>query len=81
MKSDPSIPIESHRLRLSPKCQVVIPLALRRRLGLGAGSLLQAFAYRGRLELVPVRPIREARGLLRGMDTRLRRERDRPLAR
>ncbi len=71
------MPDASYRIRLSPKCQVVIPLALRRRLGLRAGSELQAIAYDGRLELIPVRPIREMRGFLRGIDTRVPREADR----
>ena len=67
----------SYRVRLSPKCQVVIPLALRRILGLRAGAELQAFVHEGRLELIPVRHLREMRGILRGIDTRVEREPDR----
>ena len=77
MKSTPSIPLASNRLRLSPKCQVVIPLALRRALGLGPGAEVQALLYEGRLVLVPVRPLRSMRGFLRGIDTRVPRDGDR----
>ena len=77
MKRDRSIALASNRLRLSPKCQVVIPLALRRSLGLRAGAELQAILYEGRLELVPVRRLRRMRGFLRGIDTRVPRDADR----
>ncbi len=77
MKASRSIHLSSNRLRLSPKCQVVIPLALRRRLGLRAGAILQAIVYEGRLELIPVRRLREMRGFLRGIDTRVPRDPER----
>jgi len=62
---------------VSPKFQVVIPRDIREALGLEPGQKLQAFQYQNRVELVPVRSVREMRGFLAGMDTSVARERDR----
>lgn len=64
-------------ITLSPKFQVVIPKEVRDRLGLTAGQKLRAIAYEGRIELIPVRPARELRGFLAGIDTTVERETDR----
>jgi AbrB family looped-hinge helix DNA binding protein len=62
---------------VSPKYQVVIPRAIRERLGLRPGQAMQVILYDNRIELIPVRPIRELRGFLRGIDTTVDREPDR----
>jgi len=62
---------------VSPKFQVVIPRAVRERIGLQPGQKLQVIPYGDRIELVPVRRISEARGFLRGIDTTVAREPDR----
>ena len=62
---------------LSPKFQVVIPLAIREALHLTAGEKLRVLRYGDRVEVSPVRPIQQMRGFLRGMDTTLPREEDR----
>lgn len=62
---------------LSPKFQVVIPLAIREALQLRAGEKLRVLHYGDRVEFIPVRPIREMRGFLRGMDTSIEQEDDR----
>lgn len=62
---------------ISPKFQVVIPKDIRTRLKLKAGQKVQALAYDDRIELVPVRPARQLRGFLRGIDTSVPREQDR----
>lgn len=62
---------------VSPKFQVVIPLAIRDALGLRPGQKLRAIQLGDRIELVPVRPIKDARGFLKGIDTRIERESDR----
>lgn len=64
-------------LRISPKFQVVIPKEIRTRLKLAAGQKVQAIAYDDRIELIPVRPARRLRGLLKGIDTTIKREEDR----
>jgi AbrB family looped-hinge helix DNA binding protein len=61
---------------ISPKFQVVIPKSVRDLLHLVPGQKVQAVAYAGRVEFIPVRPARELRGVLRGMDTSLVREDD-----
>jgi AbrB family looped-hinge helix DNA binding protein len=62
---------------ISPKFQVVIPKAIREELGLLPGQMLQAIVYGERIELIPVRPITEMRGFLKGIETTIDREADR----
>jgi len=62
---------------ISPKFQVVIPKAIREKLSLLPGQKIQAIAYGDRIELIPVRPIKEMRGFLKGIDTTVEREADR----
>ncbi len=62
---------------VSPKYQVVIPQAAREALGIRPGQKIQVIAYEGRLEFVPVAKARKLRGLLRGIDTSVPRDRDR----
>jgi AbrB family looped-hinge helix DNA binding protein len=64
-------------LTISPKFQVVIPKAIRERLGLSAGQKVQAIVYGDRIELIPLQPARQMRGFLKGIDTRVPREPDR----
>lgn len=63
---------------LSPKFQVVIPKAIRDRLRLRPGQKIQAIAYDNRIELIPVRRARELRGFVKGIDTTVERDQDRP---
>jgi len=62
---------------ISPKFQVVIPREIRERLELEPGQKVQALVFGNRIEFIPLRPAREMRGFLRGLDTTVRRERDR----
>jgi AbrB family looped-hinge helix DNA binding protein len=59
---------------VSPKYQVVIPKMIREALNLQPGQKVQVIQYENRIELVPLRPIRSARGFLRGIDTTIERE-------
>jgi AbrB family looped-hinge helix DNA binding protein len=61
---------------LSPKFQVVIPKPIRETLGLSPGQKVQAIVYGNRIELIPLRPIKEMRGFLSGIDTTVEREPD-----
>ena len=63
---------------VSPKFQVVIPRAIREALGIRPGQKIQAIQYQDRIELIPVRPMREGRGMLRGIDTSVPRDDGRP---
>ena len=64
---------------VSPKYQVVIPKEIRESLKIQPGQKVQVIAYGGRIELVPVRTLKQMRGFLKGIETRVRRERDREL--
>ena len=62
---------------LSSKYQVVIPEPVRRTLRLEPGAKFHVIAYGSRIEFVPVRPMRQTRGFLKGIDTAVPREKDR----
>ena len=64
-------------LTISPKFQVVIPKAIRERLGLSPGQKVQAILYEDRIELIPLQPAKRLRGFLKGIDTTVVREPDR----
>jgi len=63
---------------ISPKFQVVFPKRIRESLDLCPGQKVQAIQYGDRIELVPVKSAREMRGFLRGIETTVPREADRP---
>ena len=62
---------------VSPKFQVVIPRRIREALGLRPGQKMQALQYGDRAELIPLVPLAEARGMLKGLATDVAREDDR----
>jgi len=62
---------------VSPKFQVVIPREIREALGLQPGQKVQVLQYENRIEFIPVRPIEQMRGFLKGIDTTVEREQDR----
>lgn len=62
---------------ISPKFQVVIPLAVRKFFQISPGEKLQILSYENRIELIPVKNIKKMRGFLKGIDTRVEREKDR----
>lgn len=62
---------------VSTKYQIVIPKKVRESLGIEPGQKVQVIPYQGRIELIPLRPIREMRGFVRGIDTTVEREEDR----
>ena len=62
---------------VSPRFQVVIPRAIREALRIRLGQKLQVIQYENRIELIPLRPVREMRGFLSGIDTTIEREADR----
>jgi len=61
---------------ISPKYQVVIPKSVRRQLRLVPGQKVQVIAYGDRIEFIPLKPARELRGMLRGLDTAFERDRE-----
>jgi AbrB family looped-hinge helix DNA binding protein len=59
---------------VSPKYQVVIPLAVRERSHIRPGERLQVISFDDRIELIRVRPMRSMRGFLKGLDARFERD-------
>ena len=61
---------------VSPKYQIVIPLAVRKRMQIRPGERLQVISFDDRIELVPLRPMREMKGFLKGLDASFQRDED-----
>ena len=64
-------------VKVSPQFHVVFPRKIRESLGIRPGQRLQVLVYEGRVELIPLREMKEMRGFLRGIDTRVQRDQDR----
>lgn len=62
---------------VSTKYQVVIPEAVRKSMRVRPGEKFQVVSYDGRVQLIPLRKMRDMKGLLSGMNTALTREADR----
>ena len=56
-------------LTLGPKFQIVIPKPLRQSLKLLAGQQIELRLKGDRIELIPIQPMRAARGLFAGINT------------
>jgi AbrB family looped-hinge helix DNA binding protein len=69
--------LDPNVVTVSSKYQVVIPVSVRERMPVRPGQKMWVLLYDGRVELIPVRPMREMRGFARGIDTRVEREPDR----
>jgi AbrB family looped-hinge helix DNA binding protein len=64
-------------ITVSPKYQVVIPLSVRQSLGIKPGYKIQVILYENRIELIPLQPIKNMRGFLKGIDTTIEQEPER----
>jgi len=64
-------------VRVSPKYQIVIPREIRESMNIKPGETMQVFELEGRIEVVPVRPVRSLRGRYKGIDTTVERDEDR----
>ena len=62
---------------VSSDFQVEIPRAARESLGIQPGQKVQVLLYKNRIEFIPINPISEMRGFLRGIDVIVERENDR----
>ena len=62
---------------VSPKFQVVIPHSIRKSLGIKPGQKIGVIEYRNRMEFIPLKPMKDMRGFLKGIDSTIVRERDR----
>lgn len=59
---------------ISSKYQVVIPRAIREKWNVKPGQKVRFIIYGNRLEIVPVRDIKSARGFLKGMSSTIDRD-------
>ena len=64
-------------VKVSPKFQVVIPRKVREQLSIRPGQRVQVFLYEDRIEFIPLKPMKQMRGFLKGIDTTVGREKDR----
>lgn len=62
---------------VSSKFQIVIPPSIRESLGIKPGEKIHLLPYQNRIEFIPQREMKKMRGFLKGIDTRLEREKDR----
>ena len=62
---------------VSPKFQVVIPKEVRESMGIVSGQKIQVRAYQNRIELIPIKPMKEMKGFLKGIETEFERDDDR----
>lgn len=62
------------RVTVSPKYQIVIPKLIRERIRILPGQQLQVICFDDRIELVPVKPMHEMRGFLKGLDASFERD-------
>ena len=62
---------------VSPKFQIVIPKEIRESMGIVSGQKVQIMSYQGRIEVIPLKPMKEMKGFLKGIDTAVAREEDR----
>ena len=62
---------------VSPKFQVVIPKDVRESMGIISGQKIQMLTYCNRIELIPIKPMSEMKGFLKGIDTEVPRDKDR----
>lgn len=62
---------------VSPKYQIVIPKEIREANGIVSGQKVQMVSYRNRIQLIPIEPMENLRGFLKGIDTDVDRDEDR----
>lgn len=62
---------------VSPNYQIVIPKDIREASGIVPGQKVQMISYRNRIQLIPIEPLENLRGFLKGIDTNVDRDEDR----
>ena len=62
---------------VSPKYQVVIPKEVRESMGIISGQKIEILTYQNRIELIPIQPMKKMKGFLKGIDTSVKRDKDR----
>jgi bifunctional DNA-binding transcriptional regulator/antitoxin component of YhaV-PrlF toxin-antitoxin module len=62
---------------VSSKYQIIIPQKIIESRRIASVQKIQAIIYRNRIEIIPIKPIAQMRGFLKGIDTETLRENDR----
>ena len=62
---------------LSNEYQVFIPEEIRKKTGVKAETSFEVISYNSRIELVPIKPMKNLNGIFKGIDTTILREDDR----
>lgn len=62
---------------VSSKFQVVIPKEIRDLAGVKPGTKLEVMIYGNRIEFIPIQPMKNLKGLFKGINTDINREADR----
>lgn len=62
---------------VSPKYQIVIPREVREAAHIKPGTKVEIVVYNGQIRLIPIQPLNELYGSLKGMDTNIERDKDR----
>ncbi len=58
---------------LSNEYQIIIPEEISKSIGLEPGSSFEVLSYNNRIELIPLSPIKELKGIFKGIDTNIER--------
>jgi AbrB family looped-hinge helix DNA binding protein len=66
-----------NKVTLSNEYQIVIPKEVREEIGLKAGVSFEVITYSNRIELIPIKLIKNLKGILKGIDTNIIRDEDR----
>lgn len=64
-------------VKVSSKYQIVIPRSIRERMDIKPGQQVALFRFKGTLRLVPIRPMEEMEGFIKGVKIDFEREPDR----
>jgi looped-hinge helix DNA binding domain, AbrB family len=62
---------------LSKDYQLVFPEEIRKTTGIKAGTSFEVISYNNRIELIPIKSIKELKGIFKGIDTNIIRDDDR----
>jgi len=62
---------------LSQEYQLVFPKEIRETIGIKAGTSFEVIPYNNRIELIPIKPIKNLKGIFKGIDTNIIRDNDR----
>ena len=62
---------------VSAKYQVVIPKAIRESMGVVVGQKIQVSTVQNHIELIPIQPMKKMKGLLKGLNATVKRDKDR----